>query len=527
MEIALLIGAYGLGFLVTLVRLPPMVGYLIAGFVLHAFDYESTEAIETIADIGIYLLLFAIGLKLNPLTLVKPEVIGTASIFAVIATLVPAAVLMLASVIGLPLADDLSLGSALMVAFGLSFSSTVFAVKALERTNETTSFAGRIAIGVLIIQDILAVGFLVFIDASWPSPWLAVVIVGLLLARPLFGWLLDRSGHGELMVLLGFALTIGGGAELFSTVDLKPDLGALFVGLVLSRHPRAAELSERLISFKDLFLVGFFLSIGLAGAPSGSAWFFGVALVVLVPTRSAVLYVVLTRFRLRARTALNTALTLSTFSEFGLIVVAAAVDEGRLDSQWLAVLAVAVSGSFVVASATNALRYQIYDRWRFPLVRLERTPHLADDAVVDIGNARVLVFGMGRIGTGAYDELIDKGLGPVVGVEREAEVVARHNAAGRRVIQGDALDRDFCERVSLHPEVELVFAATNNHAANILLARRMQIWLPEARLASIAQYSDQIDELRDAGVDVARNLFEEAGQALADDAIAAVWPPDQ
>ena len=524
MDIALLVVAFGLGLLVTLVRLPPMVGYLIAGFVLHAFGYESTEAIETIADFGIYLLLFAIGLKLNPLTLVRPEVIGTASVFAVIATAVPAAGLLLAATIGLPLADDLSFGSAVMVAFGLSFSSTVFAVKSFERTNETTSLSGRVAIGVLVIQDILAVGFLVFIDASWPSPWLAVVIMGTLLARPVLGWLLSRTGHGELMVLFGFALTLGAGAELFTTVDLKPDLGALFVGLVLSQHVRAAELSERLIAFKDLFLVGFFLSIGLAGAPSGSAWFFGLALVALVPTRSAVLYVVLTRFRLRARTALNTALALSTFSEFGLIVVAAAVDEGRLDQQWLAVLAVAVSGSFMVASATNAARYQIYDRWRDVVMRLERTPHLAEDAVVDPGRARVLVFGMGRIGTGAYDELIAKGLGPVVGVERDTELVAGHTAAGRTVIQGDALDRDFCERVSLHPEVELVFAATNNHQANLMLARRMQDWLPDAQLASIAQYPDQIAELRDAGVDVARNLFEEAGQALADDAISVVWP---
>ncbi|NNC80532.1 MAG: potassium transporter Kef, partial [Acidimicrobiales bacterium] len=232
MDLLLLVIAYGFGMTAAAMRLPPLVGYLAAGFVLHAFDYESTELIETIADAGILLLLFGIGLKLDLPTLVRPEVAGTASIFSIIATIVPASVLLAADRIGLPLADDLTLTSAMMVAFGLSFSSTVFAAKAMERTNETESLSGRIAIGVLVIQDVMAVVFIVMLGSSWPSPWLIAVVVGILAARPLLGWLLTRTGHGELLVLYGFVLAIGIGAELFDAVDLKPDLGALFIGIV-------------------------------------------------------------------------------------------------------------------------------------------------------------------------------------------------------------------------------------------------------------------------------------------------------
>ncbi|MGI9607596.1 MAG: cation:proton antiporter [Acidimicrobiales bacterium] len=526
MDLALLVVAFVFGFIAAQLRLPPLVGYLGAGFTLHAFGNESTPTIDTVADIGILLLLFGIGLKLKPRTLLRREVLGTAGVFALIATLFPALILRLATVVGLPLAADLDGRSSIIVAFALSFSSTVFAVKALERTNEGDSLAGRIAIGVLVIQDVIAVVFVVLTASGWPSPWLLGVIVGIMGLAPVLGWVLARSGHGELLIMFGFVMALGVGGELFEAVDIKPDLGALLAGFVLSSHPRAGELAERLLSFKDLFLVGFFVSIGLEGTPTGGAWLIGLILVALVPTRSATILLLLTRFRLRSRTALHTSITLSTYSEFGLIVVAAAVTEGLVDPEWLSVLAVAVSGSFIVTSSINSRRYVIYDRRFELLTRLERTPHLADDALIDTGPARVLIFGMGRVGVGAYDELTERGRGPVVGVDRDEAKVVAQLAAGRTVIMGDSLDRDFWERVSLHPEVELVIAATSNHQANLQCIERIRAFLPDARIAAVATYADQIDELREAGVDVARNLFEEAGQALASDADDEVWGRD-
>ena len=128
MDLAVLLVAFGLGFVATLVRLPPLVGYLAAGFVLHAFGEESTATIEVVSELGILLLLFGIGLKLDLRTLVRPEVGGTALIQAVLATVLPGAALLAARALGVPLADELDLESALIVAFGLSFSSTVFGI---------------------------------------------------------------------------------------------------------------------------------------------------------------------------------------------------------------------------------------------------------------------------------------------------------------------------------------------------------------------------------------------------------------
>ena len=143
--------AFGLGFIAQAIRLPAMVGYLAAGFVLHAFDYEVTDGIQFIADTGVLLLLFGIGLKLKLKTLARPVVWGGATLHMAVTTGVIGGVFLALGAAGVPLADELGLGEAALVGFAFSFSSTVFAVKALEARNESASLHGRMAIGILVV----------------------------------------------------------------------------------------------------------------------------------------------------------------------------------------------------------------------------------------------------------------------------------------------------------------------------------------------------------------------------------------
>jgi glutathione-regulated potassium-efflux system ancillary protein KefC len=521
-DAVLLLTAFGLGFLARLVGLPPLVGYLLAGFGLHAAGVEGGDVVERIAHIGVVLMLFGIGLKLHIGTLARPAVWGTATAFAVLGTASTTALLLGLAALGVPLAVDLDVGSSVVIGFAASFCSTVFAVKALERANESASLAGRIAVGVLIVQDLFAVAFLAALGGP-PSVWALLVVPGVVALRPVLAWVLDRTGHGETLVVFGVAAAVAVGAGLFELVDLDAGLGALAVGLLLSGHRRAAELAGRLMDLKDLFLVGLFLSIGLTGVPTASAWGVAAVLVALLPLRTAVLLWLFTRFRLRARTALHGALTLSTYSEFGLIVLTATVAEDVLDERWLTGAAVGVSLSFVVASLATRYRHPLFSRFTPRLSALERQPPAVDDAVIDVGDARVLVFGMGRVGTGAYGEIVLR-RGPVVlGIDHDDRKVTAHRGRGRNVILGNALDVEFWERVQLHPGIELVLAAMGRHHANVECVRRIRRYLPDVRIAAIATYADQITELQAAGVDVARNLYEEAGQALADDAVTTVY----
>jgi voltage-gated potassium channel Kch len=243
---------------------------------------------------------------------------------------------------------------------------------------------------------------------------------------------------------------------------------------------------------------------------------------VLLPIKSGIFLVLFSRFHLRSRTAMQASLTLSSYSEFGLIVAVTSQATGYLDQEWVSTIAVVVAASFVVAAAANTARYRLYGNFGSMLARLERRPIVSDDEIIDIEGAKVVVFGMGRVGTGAYDELVERRCGVVIGVERNKDVIAAQAGAGRSVALGYALDREFWEHLRNHDDLELIVVAMDNHASNLVCVERAKEFLPNVRIAAIARYADQVDELEEAGVDVARNLYEEAGQGLADDALKAI-----
>ncbi|MBU1493483.1 MAG: cation:proton antiporter [Actinobacteria bacterium] len=518
MEITFVLMAFGLGMAAASVNLPPLVGYLTAGFALHGLGYENTGAIDLLADLGVLLLLFGIGLKLRLRTLARPEVWAGASIHMIVTTAILGGVLLAMGAAGLPMVAGITVRQAAVLGFAFSFSSTVFAVKALEERNEVASLPGRIAIGILIVQDLLAVLFLALWVDEPPTWWAIPVVAGLIALRPVLGWIFDRVGHGELLVLFGFSLAIGVGLGAFDEVGLKPDLGALLAGLALANHRRASELSDRLLSIKDLLLIGFFLSIGLGGVPRPMAAAVAAALVVLVPLKATGFLLLLTRFRLRSSTAWHSSVTLATYSEFGLIVTAVGVDRGLVDQQWAATMAVAVAMSFLLAAPLNTARHQVYHRWSTAIGRLERHPPQPDDRIIEPTGARILVFGMGRTGTGAYDELVKRRGEVVLGVDRNDTVIDQNRVAGRRMLRGDSLDRDFWDRLRLHPEIQMVVLATGDHTASLETVRRVRDIRPDILIAAGALYQDEVWELRSLGVDVARNLYDEAGRGLADDA---------
>jgi glutathione-regulated potassium-efflux system ancillary protein KefC len=265
LSVAILV-AFILGFLARHVGLPPLVGFLMGGFVLHAIGEDGGEVLPKLGDIGVYLLLFSIGLKLRPKSLLRPEIWGVASIhMGVVIGLFGAAIYGL-SLLGLSLFAGMSFDSALLLAFALSFSSTVFAVKVLEETGRSQSLFGRTSIGILIIQDIFAIAFMTISTGKLPNAWAL-----LLLGFPFYRWgvqrLMVKAGHAELLVLLGFLLAVSS-ADVFNFMGLKPDIAPLLIGVIIGGHPKSKELADTLLGFKDLFLMLFFLTIGLNGFPT-------------------------------------------------------------------------------------------------------------------------------------------------------------------------------------------------------------------------------------------------------------------
>ncbi len=512
--------AFAFGFAVRQVGLPPMVGFLLAGFVLNGFGVEAGPGLARIAEVGVTLLLFSIGVKLNIRDLLRGEVWGVASWHMLVTVIVLGAVLLGLSAAGVAMFADLDLGRCLLVAFALSFSSTVFAVKALEEKGASGSLFGRTAVGILIMQDIFAVLFLVFAAGKHPSWWALTLIPILALVRPVFMFLLTRIGHGELMILLGIMLTIAG-SEGFELVGLKGDLGALVAGMLVSTHPRAGELAKSLLSFKDLFLVGFFLSIGLAAMPSLSQVGLAALLCVAIPFKAALFLVLLTRFRLLGSTSIRGSIVLANYSEFGLIVASVGVANGWIGGEWLVIIAIALSITFIVGAPLDNAAQDIAARFADLFLRLQMTTRHPEEETVDLGDVDFVVVGMGRMGTGVYDQLVTSRGDVVVGLDCDPVVVAGHEAAGRNVFLGDATDADMVRRLRASRPTVLLLALPD-HAANVAIARRAASSPDTKGVMALAGFDDEVAELEAAGANAAFNVHREAGIGFAESVLAVL-----
>ncbi len=516
MDGLLLAVAFLFGLIAQQMRLPPLVGFLLAGFVLSALGKSGGPVLDFLADMGVTLMLFSIGLKLRVRSLFRPEIWAGTSIHAALTVGFLAVGFVGLSVAGIPLFSSLSFSTAALVAFALSFSSTVFAVKSLEENGELGSLHGRIAIGILIMQDILAVLFLTVSTGKIPSLWAIALLAALLALRPVMGWVVSRSGHGELITLCGLFLALVAGAKGFESVGLKADLGALFVGILIGGHPQSKELSKSLSSIIDMLLIGFFLSIGLKGLPDLAGLAVAVGLTLLIPLKGALFVGILTRFHLRARTSWMAGLALATYSEFGLIVMAVGVKKEWLGPEWLTVVAIALSLSFLAAAPLNRMAEALYEKLAHLLHPLETPGRHPDDIVIPDQGEQIAIFGMGRVGLSAYNSLNRRYPGRAVVFDRDPNTVERHREQGQNIVLADATDADFWAQVKNRPRpFELVILAMSQHTINLHAAETLQRMGYEGVVAATAKFDDEVRQLRKLGVDTAFNLYTEAGTGFA------------
>jgi len=496
--------AFGLGLLVKTVGLPPLVGYLAAGFLLSGLSaatditIEATDALAHIAHSGVLLLLFTVGLKLKLRSIVSPEVIGGSLLHFAITCAVFAP--------GLYLLMELEWPTAFMLAVALSFSSTVLAAKVLESKRELRAFHGRVAIGILIMQDLIALVVMSLASGQTPSQW-ALIVFGLPLLRPLLFRLLDVSGHDELLVLLGLLLALVLGGYGFESVGLSSELGALVFGAMLAKHPRSQELAKSLWSVKEMFLVGFFLQIGIGGLPDSQALIFAVVATLVLPLKGILFFFLLLAFRLRARSSFLSSLALTNYSEFGLIVASVALP------QWLVPLAISVALSFLFSAPLNRFAHSLYERVAHRLDPFESRKHHPDEQPISLGNTRVLIMGMGRTGTAAYDWLKDQEP-DLMGLDSDPAKALQHQKEGRNVVFADAEDSSFWNALHM-PVVQAVILALADIEGKLIAARTLRKMGFKGYIVAHTMFDDEARQIREAGADDAYLTMNETGVALA------------
>ena len=516
MEAVWIACAFILGFVARQLGLPPLVGFLAAGFVLHAVGVHAGELLPRIAHAGVLLLLFGVGLKLRLKSLIRPEVMAGATLHLLITGVVMGAALHW--VFAMPL------GIAFFAAVALTFSSTVVAVKVLESKRELRAFHGRAAIGILIMQDIIAVAMLGLGGGDALTPWAFAIFALPLLRRPLQR-MLEWSGHGELLILYGLLLALGVGGVGFEWVGLSSELGALIMGALLASHRRSSELGDALWGLKEVLLVAFFLQIGMAGLPGWDGLQIAVLLALLLPGKALLFFFILVLFRLRARSSFLAALTLATYSEFGLVVMSLAVTRGWLAPDWLVIFAVAVALSFLIAAPLNRYAHDLYRRLAPYIDRFETVRGHPDDTPLHIGSSTLVVMGMGRVGTGAYD-FLTKRRQRVIGLDSDPGKVEVHVKQGRRVLYADAEDPDLWQDLDLRG-VRAVLLAMPDCEANVMAAAQLRRAGYAGFVSATAIYPEEIKLISAAGADEVYYYYDEVGVGFAEHVWERVFPPKE
>ncbi len=294
--------------------------------------------------------------------------------------------------------------------------------------------------------------------------------------------------------------------------------------MLIASHPASAGLAKSLFNLKDLFLICFFLTIGLNGLPTHDTMLLALALVLALPLKSALYYLVYSGAHLRVRTALLSTLALTNFSEFGLIVAAIAAKAGWISHEWLVALSLALAASFMISAPLNGQSERIYHRLGNWLRGMQATTLHPEDRPIELGDAEVIILGMGRIGQGAYFELENKYGTVILGVENDSEKLPTLRAQGMNVIEGDATDTDFWDKVLLSNQVNLVLLAMPHHSGNLYAIEKLRSHGFAGKIAAIVRFEDDIASLKEQGVDAVFNVYDEAGSGFARHVIKRLQP---
>jgi len=516
MDFIWILFAFGCGLAAKSFTLPPSIGYLIAGFILHFLDFKADSMVLELAKLGITLMLFTIGLKLNIKTLVKSEVWAGSLSHTAIWLVIGVFLFKLVALTSIPQVTGLDLTTSALIVFALSFSSTVCVVKLMEDHGEMRTRHGKLAVGILVMQDIVAVIFLVLATGKSPSPWAFLLLLAIPL-KPLFHKVLNKVGHGELIPLTGFFIAFGA-YELFEFLNIKGDLGALIAGMYLASHAKASEINKSLLNFKDLFLIGFFLTIGFTALPTWEMLGIAALITLLIPIKFVIFFFLFIKLRLRARTAFLASLALANFSEFGLIIASIGTKNEWLSKEWLVILSLAVAISFIFTNILYNFAHSFYAKYKETLKQYEHPDKLMEDDFAQPCDAPIVIVGMGRVGMGAYKALDGQFPKQAWGLDTDQNKINWLNQIGTQAFCGDGEDADFWENIDLSKiELALLAIPSVQDIANVTTRLRKANY--QGKIAAIARFDDEREALEKLGVDKVFNFYNEAGVGFAEESI--------
>lgn len=506
-EISLIIAVGSVvAFIMHLLRQPLIIGHIITGILVGPTFLDivhSEELIEVFSQIGIALLLFIIGLGLNVKVLKE---LGRVSISLGLIQVSGTVLIggLFAGVLGYDLFTSLIIGIA------LAFSSTIIILKLLSDKKATHRLHGKIAIGVLLVQDLLATVALLFAAAITEngltsSQLLDLVSKGVLLGGGLLiasAYIIPRlnkviSNSQEFLFL--FAIGWGlGVASLFEINGFSIEIGALLAGIALAHMPYAQEIGSKLRPLRDFFIVLFFIGLGLIlNIDAVSSVWGPVALLTLTVLVFKPLIILLTLgfMGYTKNTSFKTAISMAQISEFSLVFVILLNTNGRIDEQVLTVLTLVAIISIAVSTYLIIYSEKLYSLLEKHLTMFERRKVRYDQK--NAARYQMVLFGYDRGGS-SFVKVFKSLKKSFVVVDYDPEIIDKLERRDIHFLYGDAMDPEMLDEVGIE-KAKLIVSSISSQEINLFLVTHIHAVNSKAVLIVSADTPEAATELYDRG----------------------------
>jgi Kef-type K+ transport system membrane component KefB/Trk K+ transport system NAD-binding subunit len=488
-QIAIVIAlAVIISFIMKALKQPLIIGYIISGiiagpYMFNILTHSDIPTIKLFSEIGIALLLFLVGLNLNPKVIKE---VGSISLITGVSQV------LFTTGIGFLILKALSFStiSALYLSMGLAFSSTIIIMKILTDKGDTERLYGKIAIGFLIVQDLIAI-FIMMALASVPGEggvagqifFTVIKGIGVLAVLLLFGQyvlpkIMDSIAKNQEMLLLfsiSWALLIG---ILFHNpiINFSMEVGALIAGITLSMSPYRFEISCKLKPVRDFFLLLFFIFLGIQMSFAEIAPYIGIIIILslfVVIGNPIIVIALMGYFGYTKRNGFLAGLTVAQISEFSLILAAYGVGAGHIEKEMLSVLT--AIGILTIGASSYLMIYsdKIYPKIANLLSIFEKKGIKEDEhKQLDEQKYEVILFGYNSIG---YDLLhsFEKLKKKYLVIDYDPEVIRNLTEDNINCLYGDLTDTELLEEMDFS-KTKMAISTITDFETNVLLINKIR-----------------------------------------------------
>ncbi len=485
----ILLTAFVVSYIIKAFNQPLVIGYIVAGILISPFvlgSGVSTEVITIFSELGIAFLLFMVGLHLNPKVI--KEIGGASLVIGLIQIVLTfgAAFLVAFSLL------EYNLVSSLYIGIALAFSSTIIIMKLLSDQKNLDSLHGKISIGILIIQDLVAIAALMFISSMSNGTNMGSFVVqgvlgggGLILILFLLGlFVLPGITKGiaksqELLFLFSicWCFVI---AALFVWRGFSLEIGALVAGVVLSVSPYSTEISSKIRPLRDFFLIIFFIILGLNLDLSGIGLILTNAIVfslIALIFKPFILMTFMAMFGYTKRTNFLVGTSLAQISEFSIIVLTLGFARGHIGSEVLSTITLTLILTIALSSYLIIYSHRIYDRVAGLISVFERKGIKKDRKKLSKKYDAIL-FGYNRIGFNILRSLRKLKKKYLV-VDFNPDTIADLNRMGIPALYGDVYDPDLLDELPLD-KIDMAISTVPDFDTNVLLTDAIRVVNPDA-----------------------------------------------